>query len=149
MIRIILFLGLVALATTSCNKEKKQAKKDKKTIEKYLSDKGIKAESTSTGLYFVIESQGTGDYPTINSTVKVAYTGYLTNGQIFDQSDVAGISFPLTSVIEGWQQGIPLFKEGGKGKLFIPSALGYGNRKVGDIPANSVLIFDIHLIDVL
>ena len=58
------------------------------------------------------------------------------------------ITFPLSGVIQGWQEGIPLFKEGGSGILLIPSALGYGSQSVGSIPANSVLIFDINLIDV-
>ena len=51
-------------------------------------------------------------------------------------------------MIQGWQEGIPLFSEGGIGKLLIPSALGYGNRSVGNIPENSVLIFDVELMDV-
>ena len=66
----------------------------------------------------------------------------------FDQSSSNGITFPLSGVIQGWQEGIPLFKEGGSGILLIPSALGYGSQSVGTIPANSVLIFDINLIDV-
>jgi len=48
-------------------------------------------------------------------------------------------------VIQGWQIGLPYFSEGGSGKLLIPSELGYGSQKAGDIPANSVLIFDIQL----
>ena len=70
----------------------------------------------------------------------------LTDGTVFDQSTSAGISF-LTNVILGWQEGIPMFSEGGTGKLLIPSPLGYGNRAVGNIPENSVLIFDVELID--
>ena len=52
-------------------------------------------------------------------------------------------------MIEGWKEGIPYFKEGGVGKLLIPSALGYGPNGNSGIPPNSVLIFDIGLIDVL
>jgi len=54
----------------------------------------------------------------------------------------------LTNVIQGWQEGIPLFSEGGSGILLIPSALGYGNQSIGNIPANSVLIFEVTLINV-
>jgi FKBP-type peptidyl-prolyl cis-trans isomerase len=52
-------------------------------------------------------------------------------------------------VISGWTEGIPKFKEGGVGKLFLPSALAYGEQGTNGIPSNSVLVFDIHLIDVL
>ncbi|MEI6409778.1 MAG: FKBP-type peptidyl-prolyl cis-trans isomerase [Bacteroidota bacterium] len=56
-------------------------------------------------------------------------------------------TFPLSSLIKGWQEGIPLLKKGGKGTFFIPSALGYGSQDQGAIPANSVLIFEITLVD--
>jgi len=79
----------------------------------------------------------------------VAYTGYYTNGEIFDGSNAQGITFNLNGVIDGWRIGIPYFKEGGSGKLLIPSALGYGPNGGGSVPANSVLIFDIELIEVL
>ncbi|MCX6297073.1 MAG: FKBP-type peptidyl-prolyl cis-trans isomerase, partial [Bacteroidetes bacterium] len=60
-----------------------------------------------------------------------------------------GITFGLNEVIKGWTEGIPYFKKGGKGKLIIPADLGYGSDDYNGIPGNSVLIFDIKLIDVL
>jgi FKBP-type peptidyl-prolyl cis-trans isomerase FkpA len=121
---------------------------DNDIIQQYISDNNLNAESTESGLYYVIDVPGTGENPTISSNVTVAYTGSLTDGSIFDQSNSNGITFPLSGVIQGWQEGIPLFKEGGSGILLIPSALGYGSQSVGSIPANSVLIFDVNLIDV-
>ena len=85
--------------------------------------------------------------PTSSSYVTVVYKGYLTDGNVFDQSKSTGLGISLTNVIKGWQEGIPYFKVGGKGKLLIPSALGYGAQTQGNIPANSVLIFDITLLD--
>ena len=99
-------------------------------------------------MYYVINTNGNGNVPNINSIVTVAYKGTLTDGTIFDQSDASGLTFPLTNVIQGWQEGIPLFSEGGSGILLIPSALGYGNQSIGNIPANSVLIFEVTLINV-
>ena len=121
---------------------------DNDIIQQYISDNNLNAESTESGLYYVIDVPGTGENPTVSSNVTVAYTGSLTDGSIFDQSNSNGITFPLSGVIQGWQEGIPLFKEGGSGILLIPSALGYGSQSVGSIPANSVLIFDVNLIDV-
>ena len=151
MNRILTPLLSMLLAFSSCSKKKaeKQAEEDDKIIQTYLSEKGITASKTTSGLYYFIESQGTGVDCNSNSTVKVAYKGYFTNGTIFDQSTTTGVTFNLQQVISGWTEGIPKFKEGGIGKLFLPSALAYGKQGTSGIPPNSVLVFDIHLIDVL
>lgn len=143
----IFFLTILAVVLVSCNKTKKQAKKDNEIITNYITKHNLDAIKTESGLYYVINEEGTGEYPTISSEVTVAYKGYLTDNTVFDESDTTGITFSLTSVIKGWQEGIPYFKPGGKGVLLIPSALGYGRRTQTNIPANSVLIFDIHLIE--
>ncbi len=152
MKHITMLLLLAALVMVSCKKfdPEKQAELDETIITDYITANGLtsKAVATGSGLYYVIDSLGTGVYPTLASTVTVAYKGTLTDGTIFDKSTVTGATFPLSGVIEGWQEGIPKYKEGGKGKLLIPSALGYGNQLVGSIPKNSVLIFDVTLIDV-
>ena len=131
-----------------CNKNKDYTQIDEDLIQEYIADNNLDAIATGSGLYYVIETTGNGIFPDLSSVVTVAYTGELTDGSVFDQSSSAGISFTLTNVIQGWQEGIPLFSEGGTGKLLIPSALGYGNNAIGSIPANSVLIFDIELLDV-
>ena len=141
-----LLFSLFFLAN-SCNKVD-YVQVDEDIIQQYISDNNLTAEPTGSGLYYVIDVPGTGENPTLSSNVTVAYTGSLTDGSIFDQSNSNGITFPLSGVIQGWREGIPLFKEGGSGILLIPSALGYGSQSVGSIPANSVLIFDVNLIDV-
>ncbi|MFL5754595.1 MAG: FKBP-type peptidyl-prolyl cis-trans isomerase [Bacteroidia bacterium] len=145
---LILFLCLAGLFSCAKHKAKKQAEKDKSIITKYIADNNLDASATGSGLYYVIKTQGTGAQPDASSTVTVNYRGYLSDGTVFDQSAITGLSFPLSSVIKGWQEGIPYFKKGGKGILLIPSALGYGTQASGKIPANSVLIFDIELLDV-
>jgi FKBP-type peptidyl-prolyl cis-trans isomerase FkpA len=143
-------LAVVLIAfSVSCKKKKisSQAKEDEKIITDYIAANNLNATATGSGLYYVITAQGIGAQPNAGSTVTVKYKGYLKDGSVFDQS-VAGASFSLSSVIKGWQEGIPYFKKGGKGKLLIPSALGYGTQATANIPANSVLIFDIELVDV-
>lgn len=142
---------LLALAISSCAKKnaKEQATKDDDIIKQYIVDHNLTAISTGTGLYYVIENQGTGGTCNSYSSVTVSYKGYLTDGSVFDESTSAGISFGLQEVIKGWTEGIPYFKEGGNGKLLIPSALGYGTSGTSGIPANSVLIFDVKLIEIL
>ncbi|MBA3664253.1 MAG: FKBP-type peptidyl-prolyl cis-trans isomerase [Bacteroidetes bacterium] len=145
---IILLSILLNLGNVACKKKKKstQAKEDEKIITDYISANNLNASATGSGLYYVITTQGTGAQPNSNSTVTVKYKGTLKDGTVFDQS--GGATFSLSSVIKGWQEGIPYFKKGGKGVLLVPSALGYGAQATGNIPANSVLIFDVDLQDV-
>ncbi len=134
----------------SCQKKKieEQAKKDKTIITEYLSKHNINAISTSSGLYYCIEKVGLGAKPLSTSQVRVSYKGYFSDETVFDESDDQGVIFGLESVIKGWTEGIPYFNEGGSGKLYIPSSLAYGTNGTSGIPANSVLIFDIKLLDV-
>jgi FKBP-type peptidyl-prolyl cis-trans isomerase FkpA len=150
MKRIFLFL-IVSFMSIHCNIDDQQSQTeiDKEIILKYIADNDLDAMSLGGGLYYVNEETGTGKNPNPSSTVNVAYRGYFTDGKVFDQSNADGITFGLNQVIQGWTMGIPFFKEGGRGKLIIPSELAYGSRPRSGIPANSVLIFDIHLIDVL
>ncbi len=147
-------LALVSLLFVSCLSDNEASKpvdytvQNEKEIVDYIAKNNLKATKTDSGLYYVINEAGTGVQPTTSSNVTVAYKGYFTNGNIFDKSDSAGISFGLNQVIKGWTEGIPYFKEGGNGVLLIPSHLGYGSDGSGPIPGGSVLIFDVKLIKV-
>lgn len=112
--------------------------------ENNLSDQTIETES---GLFYLIEEEGNGENPTSVSNVSVIYKGYFLNGQVFDQT-TAAISFNLQNVIAGWTEGITYFKEGGSGKLFIPSHLAYGPNGNSAIPPNTILIFDVNLVSI-
>jgi len=143
-----LFLFMLLAATLlSCKKEEKQAEADEKTIVDYMKDNGLTGTRTSSGVYVVIDNPGTGAACGSTSTVKVGYTGSYTNHIEFESTPSA--TFGLNSVIKGWQEGIPYFREGGSGKLIIPSAAAYGTQGKGAIPGNTVLIFDVTLIEVL
>lgn len=149
--RYLVILSMVLIGATSCRKEhdaEAQAEEDEQIILDYIASNSLTAQSTSSGLYYVINDPGTGTQPTINDVVTVDYRGELTDGSVFDQTNPNGATFSLQNVIEGWQEGIPLFKEGGDGLLLIPSALGYGPAGTNGIPPNSVLIFEVKLLDV-
>lgn len=138
---------IVFISFASC-KRQSQSEMDKQKIEKYVADNNLIGQFTSSGLFYTIEVEGIGANPGLNNTVTCEYTGYLLNGNQFDGTSAGKpISFPLSQVIKGWQEGIPKYKKGGKGKLIIPSELGYGSRGVGTIPPNSVLVFDVYLVD--
>lgn len=132
---------------------KMQSEKDATLIENYLAAKGLTAQKTPSGLYYIIEKQGDGAKAEAGKTVTVNYTGKLLDGKVFDSSLNPGrtpFSFKLGAgqVIKGWDEGIALLNVGGKGTLIIPSPLAYGSRAQGPIPANAVLLFDVELLEV-
>lgn len=121
---------------------------DRQIIIDYIDDNNITAIETNSGLFYEILDAGYGVRPNVNSNVTVTYKGYFTSGSIFDQTS-SPVTFGLSGLILGWQEGIPLIKKGGKIKLLVPSHLAYGSRGSGSVPPNTVLIFEIDLIDVL
>ncbi|MDR2495881.1 MAG: FKBP-type peptidyl-prolyl cis-trans isomerase [Tannerellaceae bacterium] len=105
-----------------------------------------------SGLQYEILSEGEGNRPTANDKVRCHYHGTLINGTVFDSSIQRGkpAEFKIKEVIAGWSEALPMMKVGAKWRLFIPSSLAYGNRKVGDtIEANSTLVFDVELLDII
>lgn len=149
-----IFVGCLSLMTIllfacedvrPCNADESDAE-----IVQYLADNNLVAERDSSGVYYIIEDPGSRIRPTLESRVSVIYKGYLTDKDttVFDNSNGLPRTFPLSGVVQGWQIGLQKFREGGKGKLFIPCNLGYGDRQSGTIPPGSVLIFDIELVDV-
>ncbi len=109
--------------------------------------------ATVSGLKYVDLAEGTGATPQEGQTVTVHYTGTLENGKKFDSSVDRGQPFNFRigkgAVIKGWDEGLASMKVGGKRKLIIPPALGYGERGAPpNIPPNSILLFDVELLDV-
>lgn len=147
----IFFLFLSAcLAFSSCNSasEEEILAADTLVIVDYLTEKGIFNDAlvTSTGMYYIIHTQGNTNSPGLNDLVTCNYKGYFPNDEVFDEGD--GIQFTLGNTIEGWGQGIPLIGEGGTIQLFIPSGLAYGTAGRGSIPSNQPIFFDVDLIKV-
>lgn len=145
-------VSLLLVLAISCKKEDvtDYGPIDEKIITDYLAAHDItNAHSTASGLYYVIQKPGGTNHPTIKSSVSVNYKGYLTNGTIFDSSYKWGkpLDLVLTSMIVGWQEGIPLVGVGGKMQLFVPSALAYGTTGKAPVPPNAVIIFEIELVD--
>lgn len=148
----IVFSAVVVLVLAGCNKSEKNteckpltAEEEDAKIQAYITANNITATKHASGIYYQIIEPGTGATPTINSTVETTYTGKFTNGSTFDSGTA---TFPLTGVIVGWQVGIPLISEGGKIKLIVPPSQAYGPCDYRGIPGNSVLVFDVELLDV-
>ncbi|MDF2446129.1 MAG: FKBP-type peptidyl-prolyl cis-trans isomerase [Moraxellaceae bacterium] len=110
---------------------------------------GVK--TTASGLQYEVVTEGKGPKPKATDVVKVHYEGKLVDGTVFDSSRQRGepIEFPLNRVIPGWTEGVQLMSVGSRYKLTIPAALGYGEEGAGPIPPNSVLVFDVELLDIV
>ena len=108
-------------------------------------------KQTASGLQYYDMTSGEGEVVPAGATVKVHYTGWLTNGKKFDSSRDRGapIEFPLNAVIPGWTEGVTGMKVGGRRKLVIPPDLGYGDRGAGGvIPPKATLVFDVEVLEV-
>ena len=109
------------------------------------------ATKTPSGLAFKVLEPGTGtDHPSPTDKVKVHYTGWTTNGQMFDSSVLRGepITLALNQVIPGWTEGLGLMVVGEKRRLWIPSAMAYGAHPRPGAPAGD-LVFDVQLLDIV
>jgi FKBP-type peptidyl-prolyl cis-trans isomerase len=121
-----------------------------------LKAKEWKEVANGEGLKSWDVKEGKGDAAADGATVKVHYTGWRTDGGIFDSSveRKEPIEFSLKRVIKGWQLGVPGMKPGGVRRLSIPAKIAYGDREIKDdngkviIPANSDLVFEIELLEI-
>lgn len=143
-VTLVTFSG--CLKDNSC--DPKSVESEEAAIQAYAAANSINAVKHSSGLYYQIINPGSGPVPTVNSVVSARYVGKLTDGTIFDSQTVNPVSFPLGNTILGWQLGIPLVQKGGTIKLIIPSALAYGCTGQGPIPPNSILFFEVNVVDV-
>lgn len=107
--------------------------------------------TTQSGLQYIVVKEGKGAKPKSGNTVKVHYTGYLIDGNIFDSSiprdEPFQFNLGIGQVIKGWDEGVALMNKGAKYRLIIPYKLGYGPMGYGPIPAKATLIFDVELLD--
>ncbi|MFT6806574.1 MAG: FKBP-type peptidyl-prolyl cis-trans isomerase FklB [Glaciecola sp.] len=122
--------------------------------EEYLAENAKRAEITVTesGLQYELVSQGEGEVPNLNSTVRVHYHGTLLDGSVFDSSYDRGqpAEFPVNGVIKGWTEALQFMKAGTKLKLHVPAELAYGEQGAGGaIGPHSTLIFDVELLDII
>ena len=145
LFKSVMLLSCICFATLACNSDS-QEEKDEKKINDYLEENNLDAESTESGLHYIINVPGNNEHPEQTDQVRIAYVGTLLNGNLFDSSTSS--TFPLNQLIAGLREGIPLLGKGGEGTFILPSELGYGDSNSNpSIPANSVLIFEVTLID--
>jgi FKBP-type peptidyl-prolyl cis-trans isomerase len=103
-------------------------------------------QTTGSGLQYKVLKEGEGAHPTDADVALIKYKGSLRDGTVFDQNDRAPL--PVAQVVPGFSEGLKLMQKGGKYRLWIKPELGYGDRDTGGaIPPNSVLVFDVDLLE--
>jgi FKBP-type peptidyl-prolyl cis-trans isomerase len=126
---------------------------DSLNLENYIASKNIKAEKTREGLFYTIETEGSGAMPKQGDYVKINYVGKLLDGKTFDESpknDAFIFQVGYRQVIQGWDIILPKLKVGSKATVFIPAEYGYGSSGIGTvIPPNASLVFEIELKEIL
>ncbi|MCP3675795.1 MAG: FKBP-type peptidyl-prolyl cis-trans isomerase [Gammaproteobacteria bacterium] len=137
------------LAEIAQKQAKVTAEANKIFLDANAAKEGI--TTTESGIQYRVIEAGTGANPVATDKVKVHYRGTLVDGTEFDSSFSRNepASFALNSVISGWTEGLQLIKEGGKIELVLPPELAYGERATPTIPANSVLIFEVQLLEII
>ena len=156
MLKVVLLGIVVSFVFISCLKKDSGCKfgpdssvapvSEQDSLKVYLDSAKINATKSPEGFYYQVIKSGSEQAPTPCSQITVAYKGWLTSGTVFDQSSSTILT--LGSLIDGWREGLPLIGKGGEIVLYIPPSLGYGMASDPPITANSILIFDISLIDV-
>lgn len=155
--KLIFNIGLVEILSSTRYDDvlTDQYHKDEATemqlLSDYLKRTNITGSALPSGLYYIEQHAGKGKQAVKGRKVKVHYTGTYIDGSVFDTSlDKSPIQFTLGNgeVIDGWEEGLLLMKEGGKARFIIPSKLAYGDKGKNEILPYTTLIFDVELISV-
>ena len=128
------------------------AEKNKRAVEAFVAE-NVKKEGVVTlpsGLQYKILKKGDGKIPTLDDRVVCNYRGTLVDGTEIDSSYRRNqpATLPVKSVIAGWSQALQLMPVGSKWQIFIPPQLAYGEKIVGGIGPNAMLIFEVELISI-
>lgn len=146
--RTLLFIMGVLVISSSCKTySDDDLKVFDKEIEAYIKSKNLDLERSESGLYFTIIEEGEGDEILYSNNVSFTYKGTLLNGNVFDEQKEP-VTFKVNQLIGAWKEIMLDLKKGGKAFLIAPPQLGYGDRELDQIPANSILVFEMEVTDV-
>ncbi len=142
----LILIGLSACGNTYSEKDKQDF--DQK-IQKFIAKGTDQYEKSESGLYYLIENEGTGEFIKFKDVVSFRYEGKFLSGEPFDNRHrTKPLTFEVSQLIEGWKEAFMYLKAGGKAKIIVPPHLGYGDHPLDDIPPHSILFFTIEIVEV-
>jgi FKBP-type peptidyl-prolyl cis-trans isomerase FkpA len=142
---LVVLIAAVALAVLGTGRAVAQAGTNEQFLEWNGRQSGV--QTTASGLQYKVLEAGEGGKPTDADVALVSYKGSLRDGTVFDQNERTPM--PVSQVVPGFSEGLKQMQKGGKYRLWIKPELGYGARAAGPIPPNSLLVFDVELIEFL
>lgn len=116
-------------------------------IQAYLKKNDIECESSSSGLYYKIINEGNGNIVQTKDIVQFTYKGTFIDGKVFDEQKEP-VEFEVGALIAAWKEIMLKLREGGEAFIVAPPQLGYGSHKLEDIPSNSILVYELKVIEV-
>ncbi|MGD8384710.1 MAG: FKBP-type peptidyl-prolyl cis-trans isomerase [Lysobacterales bacterium] len=132
---------------------KKLSAENLKKSEEFLAKNKTKTGIVTlpSGVQYRIIEEGDGPRPTLNSKVRVHYRGSKMDGHEFDSSFARGTpeEFTVNSVLKGWQEVLPLMKQGATWQIFVPPELAFGERGNPPVGPNEALVFDLKLVEIV
>jgi len=153
MQRTILFCLLFSFALFSCNKNSEEniLDRDIESIEQYLNENNISAEKDDSGVFIEILEAGDGnEVPEVGDVIAMYYEMRTLEGTVLIGLSNTSEERPTTSLVQGWQIGTTRFSKGTKGRIYIPSPLGYGAwGQFGLVGPDEILVVEMELVNIL
>lgn len=145
-----LFAPLLAMSLVACGGHKEVELTSEQFMQKVQAEPGIKTLPSGLAYRVIKSGEDKGPTPAKGDNMMLEYEGRLPDGYIFDSSEHHGglVQMPLDGLIPGWMEILPKMHSGDIWQVYIPSQLAYGEKSMGLIPANSALVFRIHLLGV-
>lgn len=140
----LIILGMLFSCKTYSDDEMDQFDKE---IQSYITKKDLKLEKSESGLYYDILEQGNGRKIQFKDQISFTYKGTLLSGQAFDYAKEP-VTFGVEQLIGAWKETVLMLNEGGKAYIICPPSLGYGTHDLDDIPQNSILIFELEVVEI-
>ena len=145
--RTLLCLLLILILGACSTYSDEDLKGFDKTIREWIRQQNIEYKSTDSGLYYYFENKGQGQKIKYTDSVTVQFKGTLLDSTIFEIEKVP-LTFAVNEVIIAWKEVLLMSKRNAKIKIIVPPQLGYGNHKLDKIPQNSILLYEIEIIDI-
>lgn len=141
LLSILLFIPLLYSCKTYSDEDMNTFDRE---IKAYVEKNKLEFQRSSSGLYYQIIEEGEGKPILFTNVVSFTYKGTFLNGDIFDEQKKP-VEFEVRQLIGAWKEIMLNLKPGGKAFLIAPPQLGYGDRELDDIPANSILVYEIEV----